>query len=78
MAYGAGLVFADLPAIAIAGLIAMLASIVPRLLSGPAERPAVVAALSAGPPPGPGHPSPEFVMGLQAESGALDVVALNA
>jgi hypothetical protein len=78
MAYGSGLVFAELPAIAIEGLIAMLASIVPRLLSGPAERPAVVAALSAGPPPGPGHPSPEFVMGLQAESGALDVVALNA
>jgi hypothetical protein len=78
MAYGAGLIRADLPAIAIAGLIAMLASIVPRLLSGPAERPAMVAALSAGPAPVPGHPSPEFVMGLQAACGALVVVALNA
>ena len=78
MAYGAGLVIADLPAIAIAGVIAMLASIVPRLLSGPAERPAVVAALSPGPPPMPGRPSPEFVMGLQAAAGALVVVALNA
>ncbi|CAG9228179.1 conserved membrane hypothetical protein [Paraburkholderia sabiae] len=78
MAYGAGLVIADLPAIAIAGVIAMLASIVPRLLSGPAERPAVVAALSPGPPPVPGRPSPEFVMGLQAAAGALVVVALNA
>ncbi|MEM5370456.1 FUSC family protein [Paraburkholderia azotifigens] len=77
MAYGAGLVIADLPAIAIAGLIAMLASIVPRLLSGPAERPAVVAALSPGPHV-PGRPSPEFVMGLQAAAGALVVVALNA
>ncbi|MEX3970499.1 FUSC family protein [Paraburkholderia caribensis] len=78
LAYGANLVPADLPAIAIAGLIAMLASIVPRLLSGPAERPAVVAALSPGPEPVPGRPSPEFVMGLQAASGALVVVALNA
>ncbi|MEM5339903.1 FUSC family protein [Paraburkholderia azotifigens] len=77
MAYGAGLVIADLPAIAIAGLIAMLASIVPRLLSGPAERPAVVAALSPGPHV-PARPSPEFVMGLQAAAGALVVVALNA
>ena len=56
----------------------MLASIVPRLLSGPAERPAVVAALAAGPRPVPGRPSPEFVMGMQAASGALVVVALNA
>jgi hypothetical protein len=78
MAYGGGLVTADLPAIAIAGLIAMLAAIVPRLLSGPAERPAVVAALSTGPAAVPGRPSPEFVMGLQAASGALVVVALNA
>ncbi|MBP0590009.1 FUSC family protein [Paraburkholderia sp. LEh10] len=78
MAYTAGLVVADLPAIAVAGLIAMLASIVPRLLSGPAERPAVVAALSPGPPRVPGRPSPEFVMGLQAASSALVVVALNA
>ena len=78
MAYSTHLIFADLPAIAIAGLIAMLASIVPRLLSGPAERPAVVAALAAGPRPVPGRPSPEFVMGMQAASGALVVVALNA
>jgi hypothetical protein len=78
MAYSTGLVLADLPAVAIAGLIAMLASIVPRLLSGPAERPAVVAALSAGPQTVPGRPSPEFVMGLQAASGALVVVALHA
>ncbi|MEI5999578.1 FUSC family protein [Paraburkholderia bengalensis] len=78
MAYGGGLVTADLPAIAIAGLIAMLAAIVPRLLSGPAERPAIVAALSTGPAAVAGRPSPEFVMGLQAASGALVVVALNA
>lgn len=78
LAYGANLVPADLTAVAIAGAIAMLASIVPRLLSGPAERPAVVAALSPGPEPVPGRPSPEFVMGLQAACGALVVVALNA
>jgi Fusaric acid resistance protein-like len=78
MAYSAGLIFGDLPAIAIAALIAMLGSIVPRLLSGPAERPAIVAALGAGPPPGHRRLSPEFVMGLQAATGALIVVALNA
>jgi hypothetical protein len=77
LAYGAHLVPNDLRAIGIAALIAALASIVPRMLSGPAERPAVTAALAAGPQVLPGRCSPEFFMGLQAAIGALVIVVLN-
>jgi hypothetical protein len=77
LAYGAHLVPSDLGAIVIAGLIAALASIVPRMLSGPAERPVLTAALAPGPGGGPRGWSPEFVMGLQAASASLIVVALN-
>ena len=68
----------DLPSIAVAGAIATVAAIVPRVLSGPAEKPALP------PPLGPVHvallPSlrPEFAMGLQAASAALAIVALTA
>ncbi|GAB7525876.1 hypothetical protein PBS_48660 [Paraburkholderia sp. 2C] len=70
----------DVPAIAVAVLIAMLGSIVPRLLSGPAEHPALLAAFTAVPPVPPGFARrwpPEFVMGLQAATGASIIVALN-
>jgi hypothetical protein len=77
LAYGARLTTDDLGAIAIAALIAALASIVPRMLSGPAERPVTVAALAGGPQPFPGRYSPEFFMGLQAAIGALVIVFLN-
>jgi hypothetical protein len=77
LAYSVHLTNADLQAIGIAALIATLASIVPRMLSGPAERPAVAAALAAGPAPTPGKCSPEFFMGLQAAIGALVIVILN-
>ncbi|PQV54537.1 FUSC family protein [Paraburkholderia sp. BL21I4N1] len=76
LAYGARLTPIDLTVVAVAGLIAMLASIVPRLLSGPAEHPAP-AALSSVDVPGRWGLSPELVMGLQAASGSLVVVALN-
>jgi hypothetical protein len=76
LAYGAHLTPVDLPAVAVAALIAMLASIVPRLLSGPAERPAVTV-LSPVDVPGRWGQSAELIMGLQAASGALIVVALN-
>ncbi len=76
LGYSAGLTSADLPVIVAAGLIAAVAAIVPRVLSGPAERPV------AAPPP-PVVPdvwrmSPEFVMGLQAAISATLIVALNA
>lgn len=77
LAYGAHLVMNDLWAIGVAALIAALASIVPRMLSGPAERPVVTAALAAGPEPSQGKCSPEFFMGLQAALGALVIVVLN-
>lgn len=76
LAYGARLSPVDLPAVAVAGLIAMLASIVPRLLSGPAEHPAVTV-LSSVDAAARWRLSPELIMGLQAASGSLVVVALN-
>jgi hypothetical protein len=75
LAYTAALGPSDLPTIGVAGVVAALASIVPRLLSGPAEHP----------PPGPaalaptrGRMRPETVMGLQAATAALTIVGLNA
>jgi Fusaric acid resistance protein-like len=75
LAYGARLVPADLRTVVAAGLIAALAAIVPRVLSGPAERPV----LSVAPLPVacPRALSPELVMGLQAAIAALVIVALN-
>jgi Fusaric acid resistance protein-like len=75
LAYGADLTLADLRTVAIAGLIAALAAIVPRLLSGPAEKPAQL-------PPAPAVIGlyglrPELIMGLQAALAALVVVAVN-
>ncbi|MFM0341467.1 FUSC family protein [Paraburkholderia fungorum] len=78
LAYSANLQAADLPAIGIAALIAVVAAVVPRVLSGPAEHPASLPALAAGPPPGTRRWSPEFCMGLQAAFGALVIVMLNA
>jgi hypothetical protein len=77
LAYGAHLVPSDLRAIAIAAAIAVLSSIVPRMLSGPAERPTSLPVLAAGPSAGAGHWSPEICMGLQAAVGSLIIVVLN-
>jgi Fusaric acid resistance protein-like len=77
LAYGARLTTDDVVAIAIAALIATLASVVPRMLSGPAERPVSVAPLTAGPPVSRGRYSPELFMGLQAATGASAIVFLN-
>jgi hypothetical protein len=74
LADGARLTLGDLPTIAVAGLLAALASVVPRLLSGPAEHP----------PPAPapfaavGLLRPELAMGLQAATAALVIVGLDA
>ncbi|MEJ8848465.1 FUSC family protein [Variovorax rhizosphaerae] len=75
LAYGLQLTGADFPTIAVAGLIAAVASIVPRMLSGPAEQPV------------PAVPAPaveprrwlqtETVMGLQAALAALAIVVLD-
>ncbi len=75
LAYGAHLSGPDLPAVAVAAGIAALASAVPRVLSGPAEHPPSV---SAPLPALAGGLRPELVMGLQAATAALVIVALNA
>jgi hypothetical protein len=75
LAYGARLSFPDFPTIAVAGLIAAAASIAPRLISAHAEHPPPVPTLLSQPP---GALRPEFVMGLQAATAALVIVALNA
>jgi hypothetical protein len=71
LAYGARLTSADLKMVGVAGLIAALAAIIPRLLSGPAEHPAL---------PLPGAlvtETPALLMGTQAAVAALIIVALN-
>ena len=75
LAYCAGLSFVDLPMVAVAGILAALASVVPRVLSGPAEHPPPAAAPLSAPV---GRLRPEFVMGLQSATSALFIVILNA
>lgn len=78
LAYGARLAWDDLWTVALAGMIAALASIVPRLLSGPAERPAS-APVAAWQPASQGDDrSRELRMGLQAALAAFVIVLLNA
>jgi hypothetical protein len=74
LAFGAGLRPADLGMVCVAGLIAAVAAVVPRLLSGPAERPVLPVATV---PAVGGRMSPEMIMGLQAAVAALVIVALN-
>ncbi len=73
LAYGVPLTRADLGLVAIAAAIAALASLVPRLLSGPAERPVAPTPITAG----AGRVSVEMRMGLQAGLAALVIVILN-
>ncbi len=74
LAYSAGLGVSDLPAIGIAGAIAVVAAGVPRLLSGPAEHPAPVVLT---PNASSGETPPAMIMGLQAALAALAIVFLN-
>jgi hypothetical protein len=74
LAYGASVAIADLGTIALAVGLAILASVVPRTLSGPAEQPAPVPPFSMGEND---TITPEFVMGLQAALAALAIVVLG-
>ena len=76
LAYGAGLTFTDLPMVLVASLIASGASIVPRILSGPAEHP-ILAPAPAERASGPLGSPAELIMGLQAATAALVIVLLN-
>ncbi|RKP49710.1 FUSC family protein [Pararobbsia silviterrae] len=78
LAYGAHLGPSDLPAIGVAALIAMVAAIVPRVLSGPSEQPALAPPAPVAMPARNGRITPEFAMGLQAAAAALVVIALNS
>ncbi len=75
LAYGARLGPHDVRTVVIAGFVAALACIVPRVLSGPAEHPPPAPVLSVSPR---GRVTPELFMGLQAATAALVIVALNA
>src|ERR1700760_4351661 len=74
LAYGAGTTGADIPTIVLATLLAILASVVPRTLTGPAELPA-----TAAPPPQTGGDTAysEIAMGVQAATAALAIVVLG-
>src|SRR5262249_51236387 len=75
LAYNARLGVADTSTLIVAGLLAALAAIVPRVLSGPAEHP---------PPPStplvvePAALPPELVRGWRGAVGAIVIVGLNA
>jgi uncharacterized membrane protein YccC len=74
LAYGAQLVNSDLLSVGLAAVIAAVGAVVPRVLSGPAEHPA----LAALTPPLPASVvPPELRIGLQAALGGLIIVALN-
>jgi hypothetical protein len=75
LAYGVGSTPNDLAVVAIAGLIAAVAAIVPRLLSGPAEHPALPAPTASDAKAE--RRSPGLRMGLQAAAAALVIVVCN-
>jgi hypothetical protein len=77
LAYGASLRIADSGTAMLAGVVAAVAAIVPRVLSGPAERP--VSPPVGGPhePVSPDQRARELRMGLQAALAALVIVLLG-
>jgi hypothetical protein len=74
-AFTAGIKLDALPVVAIAGLVAMVAAVVPRVLSGPAEHPAL--AQDEPPPAGLTPASVALRMGLQGAVAALVIVILT-
>jgi uncharacterized membrane protein YccC len=74
LAYGAMVKIADLGTVALAVGLAIVASVVPRTLSGPAERPALAAQFIENVDD---TVTPEFLMGLQAAIAALVIVMLG-
>ncbi|WP_284312699.1 FUSC family protein [Labrys miyagiensis] len=76
LAYNAGLRLDDVDVVVIATVIAMVAAVVPRLLSGPAEHPILAVTTPVSTDFDDWLPI-EFIMGLQAAAAALVIVALN-
>ena len=73
LSFGAKLLPADLGTVCVAGGIAAVAAIVPRVLSGPAEQPALPPMVTSA----SGRTSAEVIMGLQAAVAALVIILLN-
>jgi hypothetical protein len=75
LVFNARLTVAEIPMVGIAGLVAIVAAVVPRMLSGPAEHPATATAEA----PLPGHTPGDIAlrMGLQGAVAALAIVLLN-
>jgi hypothetical protein len=78
LAYGAKLTPLDMRAIGIATAIAIISAVVPRLLSGPAERPTLQSPLASMATIRDRTVSAEVAMGLQAAAAACVVVILNS
>jgi hypothetical protein len=76
LAYVAGLKRADLATVVVAGVLAAIGAVVPRVLSGPAEHPVLAQPLNSLIATNSGA-SPELRMGLQAATAALVIVLLN-
>lgn len=74
LAYGANITRHDLPMVLLAGLISGVASIVPQVLSGPAEHPTLSTVYSPVPD---GRVSREIRMALQSAVAALVIVLLS-
>jgi hypothetical protein len=74
LAYNAGAKNVDVATIVLAVLLAVVASVVPRTLSGPAEQPAAGVPCSAE---DDASASSEVFMGLQAATAALSIVVLG-
>jgi Fusaric acid resistance protein-like len=77
LAYTAKLTPMDMKAIGIATCIAIVSSVVPRLLSGPAEQPAPASLLPSAMATRYRILTPELVMGMQAAVASLLMVLLN-
>jgi hypothetical protein len=76
LGYGTGITRADLGLVALAGLVATVATVVPRLLSGPAEHPTPVSVVDAS--IGGGQGPRELRMGLQAAVAAFVIVLVSS
>jgi hypothetical protein len=76
LAYGTRITRTNLAMVALAGLVAAVASIVPRLLSGPAEHPTPPPPTESSIPDG--KASREMRMGLQSAVAALVIVLLSS
>jgi hypothetical protein len=77
LAFGAKLLPADLGMVCVAGGIAAVAAVVPRVLSGPSEQPALSPVISSAAMADAGKMPTELIMGLQAAVAALVIIMLN-